>query len=72
VAELIGAEITLSPLHTCCYGKVEKDAGLSIRFPRFIRWRPDKAPEDATSVNEILEMYKLKLKKIEERPQPEA
>jgi len=23
-------------------------------------------------VNEILEMYKLKLKKIEERPQPEA
>jgi len=72
VAELIGAEITLSPLHTCCYGKVEEDAGLSIRFPRFIRWRPDKAPEDATSVNEILEMYKLKLKKIEERPQPEA
>jgi len=72
VAELIGAEITLSPLHTCCYGKVEKDAGLSIRFPRFIRWRPDKAPEDATSVSEILEMYKLKLKKIEERPQPEV
>ncbi|AWR97336.1 ATP-dependent DNA ligase [Acidianus sulfidivorans JP7] len=67
VAEIIGAEITISPLHTCCkdqYGI----GGLSVRFPRFIRWRPDKSPEDATTNTEILEMYKSQLKKIEENP----
>jgi DNA ligase-1 len=63
VAEIIGAEITISPLHTCCQDIVTKGAGLSIRFPRFIRWREDKNPEDATTVNEILEMYNRQPKK---------
>ncbi|MEJ2770218.1 MULTISPECIES: ATP-dependent DNA ligase [unclassified Stygiolobus] len=66
VAEVIGAEITLSPQHTCCKGQISKEAGLSIRFPRFIRWRDDKSVEEATTPQEILEMYKLKLKKKEE------
>lgn len=73
VAEIIGAEITISPLHTCCQGVVEKDAGLSIRFPRFIRWRDDKSPEDATTTDEILEMYnKQPKKKIESPPIDES
>ncbi|BDC19097.1 ATP-dependent DNA ligase [Acidianus sp. HS-5] len=67
VAEIIGAEITISPLHTCCKDQYA-EGGLSIRFPRFIRWRPDKSPEDATTNREILEMYKSQLKKIEEKP----
>ncbi|NON63498.1 ATP-dependent DNA ligase [Acidianus sp. RZ1] len=66
VAEIIGAEITISPQHTCCKDQ-NPMGGLSIRFPRFIRWRPDKAPEDATTTKEIMEMYKLQLKKIEEK-----
>ncbi len=66
VAEIIGAEITLSPIHTCCWGKIKPGAGLAIRFPRFIRWRPDKRPEDATTVHEILEMYHKQLRRIEE------
>jgi len=66
VAEIIGAEITLSPIHTCCWGKIKPGAGLAIRFPRFIRWRPDKGPEDATTVHEIMEMYHKQLKRIEE------
>ncbi len=58
VLEIIGAEITVSPVHSCAFGKVEKDAGLAIRFPRFTgRWRDDKTAEDATSTEEILEMY---------------
>lgn len=65
VAEIIGAEITLSPVHTCGYGVLRPDAGLSIRFPRFIRWRDDKGPEDATTTMEIVEMYKRQLKKVE-------
>ncbi|BAB65183.1 MULTISPECIES: ATP-dependent DNA ligase [Sulfurisphaera] len=66
VAEIIGAEITLSPEHTCCKDMVSKGAGLSVRFPRFIRWRDDKSIEDATTPKEIYEMYKMKLRKKEE------
>lgn len=64
VAEIIGAELTLSPLHTCGFGTVKTGAGISIRFPRFIRWRPDKGPKDATTTQELVEMYKRQLKKI--------
>jgi len=64
VAEIIGAELTLSPIHTCARGAVEPGAGISIRFPRFLRWRPDKGPEDATTSQELVEMYKRQLKKI--------
>ncbi|BDB97088.1 ATP-dependent DNA ligase [Saccharolobus caldissimus] len=63
VAEIMGAEITLSPLHTCCQDMIVRGAGLSVRFPRFIRWRDDKSPEDATTTNEILEMYNKQIKK---------
>lgn len=70
VAEVIGAEITLSPIHTCYWGKVKPGAGLAIRFPRFIRWRPDKGPEDATTVHEILEMYRKQLRRVEEAARP--
>jgi DNA ligase-1 len=66
VAEVIGAELTLSPMHTCCWGSIRPGAGISIRFPRFIRWRDDKRPEDATTTSELLEMYKRQLRKIEE------
>ncbi|RLG80497.1 MAG: ATP-dependent DNA ligase [Thermoprotei archaeon] len=66
VAEIIGAELTLSPIHTCCRDLVKKGAGISIRFPRFIRWRDDKGPEDATTVDELLEMYKRQLRRVEE------
>lgn len=67
VAEIIGAELTLSPLHTCCRGAVKSGVGISIRFPRFIRWRDDKGPEDATTADELLEMYRRQLKRLEER-----
>ena len=72
VLEIIGAEITLSPLHTCCMGAIKPDVGLAIRFPRFTgRYRTDKSPEQATTVDEILEMYKEQKKvKIEEGANP--
>jgi len=68
VAEVIGAELTLSPQHTCCKDMIRKGVGLSIRFPRFIRWRDDKGPEDATTPKELIEMYRKQLKKISEEP----
>ncbi|KYK25663.1 MAG: ATP-dependent DNA ligase [Candidatus Proteinoplasmatales archaeon SG8-5] len=65
VLEVRGAEITLSPIHTCGFGVVREGAGLAIRFPRYTgRIREDKAPEDATSTDEVLAMYNLQLKKL--------
>lgn len=63
VYEVIGAEITLSPVHTAGWGVVRKGAGLAIRFPRFTRVRDDKGPADATTVHEVVEMYRKRLKK---------
>jgi len=58
VLEVVGAEITLSPTHTVAWGRAKEGAGLALRFPRFTgRYRDDKRPEDATTVEEIWEMY---------------
>jgi len=65
VLEVIGDEITLSPVHTACLNIVRPNSGLAIRFPRFTgNYRQDKAPEDANTTKEILEMYQRQLKKI--------
>jgi DNA ligase-1 len=67
VLEILGAEITLSPIHTCAMDSIRKGSGLAIRFPRFTgNYRTDKSPEDATSSAEIIEMYQRQLKKISE------
>ena len=67
VIEVLGAEITLSPIHTCAMDAVRKGSGLAIRFPRFTgNYRLDKAAEDATNVKEVVEMYRNQLKKVEE------
>jgi DNA ligase-1 len=67
VLEVKGAEITVSPVHTCARDAVRKGAGLAVRFPRFTgRWRDDKKPEDATTQKELLEMYRGQLKAVRE------
>ncbi len=66
VIEAIGAEITLSPIHLCAMDVIRKGSGLAIRFPRFTgNYRLDKSAEDATTVKEIIEMYKSQLKKVQ-------
>jgi DNA ligase-1 len=65
--EILGAEFTLSPIHTCAMSSIRKGSGLAIRFPRFTgNYRLDKAAEDATTVGEVVEMYQKQLKKIVE------
>lgn len=65
VLEVKGAEITLSPSHTCCKDIIKKGTGLALRFPRFSgRWRMDKKAEEATSEVEIIEMYHVQKKRI--------
>jgi DNA ligase-1 len=65
VLEILGAEITLSPIHMCAMDSIRKGSGLAIRFPRFTgKYRLDKAAEDATASAEVVEMYRSQLKKI--------
>jgi len=64
VMEVLGDEITLSPLHTAAFDEVREGSGLAIRFPRFTRWREDKSAEEATTVQEIVDMYKSQLKSL--------
>ena len=65
VLEVLGAEITLSPIHVCAMNSIRKGSGLAIRFPRFTgNYRTDKAAEDATTSLEIVEMYRNQLKQI--------
>ena len=67
VLEILGAEMTLSPIHMCAMDAVRKGSGLAIRFPRFTdNYRLDKSAEDATAVTEVVGMYRKQLKKIGE------
>ncbi len=67
VIEVLGAEITLSPIHICGMDSIRRGSGLAIRFPRFTgNYRLDKSAEDATTDKEIVEMYRNQLKKLSE------
>ena len=60
ILEVVGAEISVSPIHTAAMDVVKEGTGIGIRFPRFTgRVRDDKDPEQSTSVGEILEMYEM-------------
>jgi|WetSurMetagenome_2_1015567.scaffolds.fasta_scaffold00899_12 DNA ligase 1 len=62
VIEILADEITRSPIHTA--GKDGGEAGYALRFPRLVSFRTgDKKAEDATTVEELIEMYKLQGKK---------
>jgi DNA ligase 1 len=59
VLEVLSAELTLSPNHTAGWGQLKENAGLAMRFPRFTgRWRDDKEPQDATTTQQLVELYR--------------
>ena len=73
VWEIKGADLTRSPVHTAGIGCFEDDIGIGddgdeeergvgLRFPRFVRVRPDKKPHQATTAREIVRMYKEQFK----------
>jgi len=48
-------EITLSPVHGT--GKTASKLGYALRFPRFMGYRPDKGPEETTTVKEVERLF---------------
>ncbi len=48
VVEIAADDLTVSPVH---------GAGYALRFPRLVRMREDKSPNEATTKEEVLRMY---------------
>lgn len=57
VCEIRADDITKSPLHTA--GKDEHNLGYALRFPRFVRYRPDKSAQQSTNSQEIAHLYTI-------------
>jgi DNA ligase-1 len=63
VLQVVGDEITRSPVHTCAFDQLAPNEGLAIRFPRFDgTWRYDKSSEEATSTKDIITAYEAQIK----------
>ena len=58
VFEVSFADLTLSRQHSAAAGLVDDEGrGVALRFPRFVRRRPDKTPEQATTSIEIAQLF---------------
>jgi len=65
VIEVIASEITVSSAYSTALNSIRKGYGLALRFPKFTgKIRDDKSPEDATTVEEIVKMYKDQIRKF--------
>ena len=61
VLEVYADEITRSPIHTA--GEID-GVGFALRFARRVKFREaDKRAEDATTVDEVVKLYKAQYKK---------
>jgi DNA ligase-1 len=75
VLELQADEVSRSKMHPA--GRVDDGPGYALRFPRIVKERSEREPEDATSVDEVVELYKMqgkgdtrgKRKSVEEAPE---
>jgi DNA ligase-1 len=67
VIEIVASEITLSPVHTTARDAIRKGSGLALRFPKFTgKIRTEKAPEDASTDQEVITLYRNQKKVTQE------
>jgi len=75
VMELQADEVSRSKMHPA--GRTDGGPGYALRFPRIVKERSERSPEDATSVDEVIELYNMqgkgdtrgKRKVVEEAPE---
>lgn len=58
VWEILGQEVSVSPVHRAAAHLSGSGSGFSLRFPRFVRLREDKSIEQASDASQVAAMHR--------------